>query len=174
MVFKNELRMRQTLPNSGPLDAAVEKQISEYEQDHDLQSHQAIGVQRYLTRLDQNLDRQKHTSIGIQQDLRRLDQQWELDRQKYISMGNRTYYLPTKAHGLMKGIAGLLFGVVWGAVLSRSMDWASIVPYVGIIAFTCAVCFRAFSDFRKAGRYEEAKEKYRHQRDMLVVKQSML
>ena len=168
MDIEEELRMLQTFRDNSPftvneIDEAAEKIMSDFEADHDPEVR-------------------SRKAIKIQVELARLDRQWVLKRKKHTGFGPGKPYVPSKTVCLMLGIPGLLVGLAWVSYAfgsSESSDEAqfslmdSMFPYLGIV-LTIVFCCVSYLYKRKAEKYEEAKQEYWHQRDLLVAQQSML
>ncbi|MFO1065133.1 MAG: SHOCT domain-containing protein [Pirellulales bacterium] len=104
-----------------------------------------------------------------------LDREWELERENYMVRGKHGHrYLPSRAGSVIGGIFLGGFGCAWLAIadsMAKAGGLFAIFPLFGILFILFGVGMSAVS-FVKAGKYEEAQERYQQRRRELLSRQS--
>ena len=168
MDIEKELRMLQALRDSSPLtvneiDAAAEQIMSDY-------GGVMIRTCEVVKPLEFRLSSRGSTGNGYS----------NVKSTRDLAPGKP--HVPSKIVCLMQGIPGLLVGLAFVSYAfgsSEASDEAQfslmdlMFPYLGIV-LTIVFCCVSYLYKRKAEKYEEAKQEYWHQRDLLVAQQSML
>ncbi|MFM7073878.1 MAG: hypothetical protein ACKO38_19000 [Planctomycetota bacterium] len=103
--------------------------------------------------------------LKVQNEIAQLDREWEMERKNYMVEGrNGSRYLPGKASSVIGGVIVVAFGIFW-TVTSAFLngfgrpDFSGFFPWFGVV-FTLFGVSVSIHAFMKAGRYEEARQRY--------------